>query len=443
MKIELVKLDGVHEIQPDAIPDMVHRGEVLIIREGLQEIGWFQPLVDISLTELRAVVGPEIAAKVAAEGFANLHEHLTVEQLFDFNERTMAKLKVSAPHMLKSVSEKLLNSKGTYLEQVPNARTFVPFDVVSKNKAAFRKIHERRGPGKVTEHGPHHDSWFEHPLNTINVWSAITPVLDGNGMVVFPEVFGSRLPYDKSGAIRKDQFYGRPFNFELGAGDIVLFSGEHLHGSEINRTDRTRYVISMRMTIKPPKFHGSSYAYPYLASGMVGTALERFADLPIKLQPDYAVAAARKLRSRVKQALGKETAHSYLGASDTRNIPPLDDLSGNFPDPLQIVEGEDGRRSFAADALAVGEVRVIDARTCAGKLPDGSIVAYSRFCPHEGADLAAGHIRSDSRIMCPWHNLTFDPATGASPCESLAKLRTRTLEIRDGRVLLPEVEAVS
>ena len=46
----------------------------------------------------------------------------------------------------------------------------------------------------------------------------------------------------------------------------------------------------------------------------------------------------------------------------------------------------------------------------------------SRFCPHAGADLADGFV-DGGRIVCPWHNVPFDPDTGASPCPALKPLR--------------------
>ncbi len=58
---------------------------------------------------------------------------------------------------------------------------------------------------------------------------------------------------------------------------------------------------------------------------------------------------------------------------------------------------------------------------CVARLENHRVVAFSRYCPHEGADLAGGYLR-DGCIVCPWHNLPFSLKSGASPCQSLSQL---------------------
>jgi hypothetical protein len=67
-------------------------------------------------------------------------------------------------------------------------------------------------------------------------------------------------------------------------------------------------------------------------------------------------------------------------------------------------------------------LRAISDDRCAVALADGTRRVFQRRCPHQGADLALGHLRNGS-IVCPWHNLPFDLATGRSPCESIPPLR--------------------
>ncbi len=44
---------------------------------------------------------------------------------------------------------------------------------------------------------------------------------------------------------------------------------------------------------------------------------------------------------------------------------------------------------------------------------DGVYRAYQRKCPHLGADLSQGKLRSGV-IVCPWHGSRFDATTGAN-----------------------------
>ena len=64
------------------------------------------------------------------------------------------------------------------------------------------------------------------------------------------------------------------------------------------------------------------------------------------------------------------------------------------------------------------------------QLADGSVVAFGRRCPHEGADLAFGQVR-DGEVVCPWHDLRFDAKSGKSACQTVKPLRLFDVEIED------------
>jgi 3-phenylpropionate/trans-cinnamate dioxygenase ferredoxin subunit len=66
-----------------------------------------------------------------------------------------------------------------------------------------------------------------------------------------------------------------------------------------------------------------------------------------------------------------------------------------------------------ADTLPPGGVRVVraDDRAVALFHVDGRIVAVDDACPHHGASLAEGPVRG-SVVRCPWHDWSFDLATG-------------------------------
>jgi hypothetical protein len=83
-------------------------------------------------------------------------------------------------------------------------------------------------------------------------------VARGNGLSIFPDVFGKYLLCDEKGVVRRDQHFGVPENFDLDAGDILVFCGEHFHSSELNSTSITRHVVSFRITFDRPLFIGNS-----------------------------------------------------------------------------------------------------------------------------------------------------------------------------------------
>jgi nitrite reductase/ring-hydroxylating ferredoxin subunit len=322
--------------------------------------------------------------------------------------------------MIGDFAHRILNRRGTFADCYPNMRTIVPQDKAAQNSEAFTAENRRRGAGKVTGHGPHYDSWHGHPLNTVNVWCAIGHVRDGNGMLVYPGVGGKLLPCDASRNIRGDQILGAPLNFELEPGDGVVFLANLLHSSELNRTDKTRCVISMRMTFGTPDFPGR-HGYRYVYTDWAGTRLDRYARLRVQLSGGY----LRNLAGRLLARLGGKSVAAFV-VGQPKGFPSKDDTSGEAPAPVEATWNDirdDSLQicSISAGALRPGEIRPLDGRFCVARTAKGYLL-HSRFCPHEGADLSGGSIRDNGEIVCPWHNLTFDIHNGQSPCRSIARL---------------------
>jgi 3-phenylpropionate/trans-cinnamate dioxygenase ferredoxin subunit len=67
---------------------------------------------------------------------------------------------------------------------------------------------------------------------------------------------------------------------------------------------------------------------------------------------------------------------------------------------------------------------------------DNRAVACERACPHEQADLAAGHV-ANGRLFCPRHAASFDLRDGAmSPGWPSRGLRLYPAEVVDGDVAI-------
>ena len=93
---------------------------------------------------------------------------------------------------------------------------------------------------------PHRDSWYSLPAEGINIWIPCTEVV-GNGIGFYPEYFktgvrlGPKNPNHHHHEIREPDItkltsYSPP----LEIGECLIFSGNHLHRSMPNQTDRTR-----------------------------------------------------------------------------------------------------------------------------------------------------------------------------------------------------------
>jgi nitrite reductase/ring-hydroxylating ferredoxin subunit len=228
-------------------------------------------------------------------------------------------------------------------------------------------------------------------------------------------MWGRHLPADSHGRIRRDQALGPALSFALDPGDAVVFSANHLHGSELNCTRETRCVISMRMTLDRPQFP-AEHVYAYVYSDWVATRFDRWSRLRVQLSRGYIEDRTARFVKYWRRPARRLTVGPNAG------FPVNSDASCDAPPVIETAWAEDGTaRLIRAELLPLSEIRPVDADWCALRTAAGYRL-FGRACPHEGADLALGSVTQDGRITCPWHNLSFDCSTGQSPCRSIAPL---------------------
>ena len=199
--------------------------------------------------------------------------------------------------------------------------------------------------------------------------------------------------------------------FELQPGDTVLFHSNHVHGSEINRTDFTRYVVSYRISFEAPQFphgHYHSYKHAGFARGWLGT----ISTLPANLQWSY-------VRSLARRAVAKVSGRG--GALQAPAASPAAIAQRESAAPLRV------------DQIPVGAIVPYTSHVVVARLSETEFVATSRTCPHKGGDLADGFV-DGGRVVCPWHNLPFDPASGRATCPGVKPLLRFPVQIVDGEV---------
>ena len=129
----------------------------------------------------------------------------------------------------------------------------------------------RLQPGSATHRGrrmrdlpAHRDTWGSNVMAQINLWGPVFPVEAGATMVIWPELFDRAVPNTSAEwdleRLREDP--GRyPLLPECRAplddaaavpvlidpGDLLCFSGAHMHASRLNRTGRTRLSLDTRI----------------------------------------------------------------------------------------------------------------------------------------------------------------------------------------------------
>ena len=117
---------------------------------------------------------------------------------------------------------------------------------------------------RVRDLPAHRDTWGSNVMAQINLWGPVFPVEAGATMVIWPDLFGRAVP-NTSAEWDLERLRESPGRYPLlpecraplddasavpvliEPGDLLCFSGAHLHASRSNRTSRTRVSIDSRI----------------------------------------------------------------------------------------------------------------------------------------------------------------------------------------------------
>ena len=394
--------------------DRTLKGEIFVIRGVYDQFPLFKKMIDASLEGIRKSVGEEVAAQSQARGFEHIHEWVAPADIPRMTDAVYDAVRPLAPAFLKNfVGETFPNSKPLYYEETPNVRFHIPYDMARAHKDAYKSFSKSHGEGKITAHGPHRDSWLDCPSNGVNLWFAAGPVRKGNGLTVYKTDYNGDFVYKESGDIAEGEKLNQPETFDLAPGDCVMFHTDQVHGSELNRINETRFVISFRMSFGKPVFPNRHF-HKYVSANMVGTPLGFLASLPAMMQPSF----ARTLPWRLRERLAPSKPQNVVAAP-----------------PESIGEQRGGKLYVPVHSTPVGSIRGVTEALCVARLSESEAIAVTRRCPHSGGDFANGWIH-EGAIVCPWHNLPFDAETGRSPCKTLAHIRRVKCEINGDQIVI-------
>ena len=120
---------------------------------------------------------------------------------------------------------------------------------------------------RVRDLPPHRDTWGSNLMSQINVWGPVFPLDPGATMVIWPTLFGRPVPNTSEdwdldrlreapgrypllpvlrGPVPDDGPGARELPILIDPGDLLCFSGAHLHASRPNRTGRVRVSVDSR-----------------------------------------------------------------------------------------------------------------------------------------------------------------------------------------------------
>ena len=245
--------------------------------------------------------------------------------------------------------------------------------------------------------------------------------MPGNGLSIFPEDYTNALNYEEDQGVTRDQPLTRPENVMMNEGDALFFHANQLHASEINHSDLTRTVLSLRLAVEDPR----------LSTPQPRRYCPVDARRPLSfwlLHPNRSI--RRWFKSLFRRFPIAATPPLRLFRGTQR---PNEAASTRSPGFRQHEQDR-----VSAAELVTGQPLAISERHFLVKLEqegEEQVWKLGRRCPHEGADLALGHVE-DHYIRCPWHNLPIDIRTGHSACQSLGTIETHRCTVRDDRVVL-------
>jgi len=91
------------------------------------------------------------------------------------------------------------------------------------------------------------------------------------------------------------------------------------------------------------------------------------------------------------------------------------------------------------DEIAEGKGRAFEAgtRTVAVFRANGKFYAVANKCLHRGASMCDGAIADGgTTVRCPWHNWTFDLATGRNMLDPREHIRTYAVRVEGDHLIL-------
>ncbi|MEW2575428.1 phytanoyl-CoA dioxygenase family protein [Streptomyces syringium] len=255
----------------------VLRGALVAVEGGLRRAGALEEIrCETGRAVARTLPGP--AAARVGDSLERLHLHADTEQITAIRTDLETRLRPLAEAVLRDVAL-ALEPQGArlYLGGHLGIRVMPPQRSLAGGAPSGLE-------GFLTPRDAHVDSWFNTAVNSVNLWMAVGPVRRGNGLVFYPDAYHRRPRHDGRHTLVPGQHTGPPMDIELAAGDILFFAGDHLHASQPNTTDETRFVITKRLCLGPPRYarHATGWV-PYEDPRLLGGPLEPLAALRSRL----------------------------------------------------------------------------------------------------------------------------------------------------------------
>lgn len=397
--------------------------------------------------------GSKCRKAVERDGLSKLHLHFPVEKILLLEQYLSQELRNDLYYWTYKIGKDNLRLQNDfYVDYLIMMRVHYPFEVAKKAKkivqppfplkdklglikAALKnpalisnaiqnilnkeehsydpKKYHKNLPYPARSHGPHMDTWYGHSFDGINFWWSIDGVNEDNTVILYPELFKYKIPFDPTSMyVAKDVPLPAPIKVKLNPGDLLIFNPEMLHGTQVNISDETRIVISTRLNPGIPAFEkqaGWHFEHWFASSDLEQKEFSKIRVFPSK-------------KNRGEPAFKYKDGHP-IGKTIILKI----DQDLNTGKEIPVCQSNE---------LSIGQKIAIDfnnAKLILIKNKKG-VAVFNRICPHLGLDIKDGH-HDEDHLFCPGHGVAFSCSEGSSTCD-LFKLEKYHVVEKEGQIFI-------
>ncbi|MCX4750374.1 phytanoyl-CoA dioxygenase family protein [Kitasatospora sp. NBC_01287] len=248
-------------------------GRLLVVRGALDLLAPGESARRAALASVAATVSPQAAGKLDRSGLEQLHLVADAGQIRSVRDELDRRLRPAAEQLLLRFAGALPpQRRRLYVSSHLGVRIMSPQATVRGREAELGDY-----TGFLLPTLAHTDSWFNTAVNSVNLWLAVSRVRRDNGLTLWPQAYRRPLRHDGV-RLLAGQAIGEPVEVELEAGDLLVFAGDQLHATRPNTGPETRWVVTKRLCLGPPRYHPRATGWvPYLDPRLLDTPLRALA----------------------------------------------------------------------------------------------------------------------------------------------------------------------
>ena len=437
MRAESVDINTNNRSPQEISKKILGSNQYLIIDDFFNKQSNYNYVKNTLFEGIKAIQGSVCHSLVKKYGLANMHKYFPADKLMLLEKHFARNAKYEIIQWAYRLWKNNLNFKDEFfVNDIVVLRIHFPFPVAIKSSLSFKEYithmypksvksellttnqkkvskasypknqfeYHSKYPRAAYAHGPHIDSWLGAAYG-VNCWWSIAGTTEDNCLVVYPETFDYELEHiDNVPYLAPGIALSKPHKVAPTDGSVLIFNGELLHGTQLNISNKTRVVVSIRVSPHKLMYRPDSVISKCNTSWYFSKDIYRgkSGNFKFKAWRDYSVVSYGQ-----KLPVTTKSPKSLTFKTKLSENRPLTLCPSGFIDMNE-------RATFNFEDECIIVIR-----------DKNDIYAFSSLCPHLGVNLVDGFYEN-SHIYCPGHGVEFNLKSGSSKCDLL---RLKTYEI--------------